>query len=468
MWQPSTPPPEQTLGTFQICNVLRPKHCQNEWHRRKRRESWLWRCYLTWGFGWCHCFCCASLGINESREKLHSNCYCTTGHWWDFLGKKIWLNKYMATSNLTQSFFRSLPHAVFTKVEDGYLFPPHTKVLEDLFNVGSLIQCSFDVPHMPFRFFSPWARSFELGLLPMYGRRWSNYSCSYIATLIFLINIRKSWHQCACLQDKRSFLYQYPAYSIFLTRLAWVVECDLDCIYFIHGPYSGAKRIVRTRHRTLWFAEQFWKCGMMDQLLYLSVHPLATGRKIFEPVVWTDAKILRCRLSPHTSRGVWPARIKQEWACLPGLVERQPEQTNQSLVGSKGVWFRGPDWDALECPNDVCLFSAAHVGSNQKNGMKHMFPKIPSLEFNNFIQLRKTHQDPFLQYSFAQSHFPSLPPKPPNLPQQNHVKRYMLTDASGHQADLVLGCDGIRSAVRQALRTAGADVEQQRFAAPWW
>jgi len=44
----------------------------------------------------------------------------------------------------------------------------------------------------------------------------------------------------------------------------------------------------------------------------------------------------------------------------------------------------------------------------------------------------------------------------------------MLTDASGHQADLVLGCDGIRSAVRQALRTAGADVEQQRFAAPWW
>ena len=44
----------------------------------------------------------------------------------------------------------------------------------------------------------------------------------------------------------------------------------------------------------------------------------------------------------------------------------------------------------------------------------------------------------------------------------------MSTDASGRQADLVLGCDGIRSVVRQALRTAGADVEQQRFAAPWW
>ena len=35
------------------------------------------------------------------------------------------------------------------------------------------------------------------------------------------------------------------------------------------------------------------------------------------------------------------------------------------------------------------------------------------------------------------------------------------------QADLVLGCDGIRSAVRTALRTAGADVEQKRFAVPW-
>jgi len=32
------------------------------------------------------------------------------------------------------------------------------------------------------------------------------------------------------------------------------------------------------------------------------------------------------------------------------------------------------------------------------------------------------------------------------------------------EADLVLGCDGIRSAVRTALRTAGADVEQKRFA----
>lgn len=82
----------------------------------------------------------------------------------------------MATSNPTQTFFRSLPNAVFTKVEDGYLFPPHTKVLEDLFDAGSVIQCSFDVPHMPFRFFSPLVRLFELGLLPMYGthRRWSN------------------------------------------------------------------------------------------------------------------------------------------------------------------------------------------------------------------------------------------------------------------------------------------------------
>ena len=197
---------------------------------------------------------------------------------------------------------------------------------------------------------------------------------------------------------------------------------------FIHRPYSGAKRIVRTRHRTLWFAKQFWKCGMMDQLLYLNVHPFATGRKIFEPVVWTDAKTLRCRLPPHTSRGVWPARIKQEWACLPGLVEHQPEQTNQSLVGSKGVWFRGPDCDALECPkwsefNDVCLFSASHVGFKPQ---KRNETFVPGDTATWIQQLYSTAQNsPKIHFSNIHllSHFPSLaPPKPPNLPQQNHVK----------------------------------------------
>ena len=367
-------------------------------------------------------FCCPSLGINESTMgKLHSNCYCTTGHWWDFFGfKKIWMNKYIATSNLTQSFFRSLPNAVFTKVEDGYLFPPHTKVLEDLFDVGPVIQCSFDVPHMPFRFFSPWVRSFELGLLPMYGRRWSNYSCSYIATLIFLINFRKSWHQCAGLQDKRSFLYQYPAYSIFLTRLAWVVECDLDCT---HRPYSGGMRIVKTRHRTLWFAKHFWKCGMMDQLLYCiwdCIPRQLVGR--YSNQWFEHAKTLRCRLSPHTSRGVWPARIKQEWACLPGLVERQPEQTNQSLVGSKGVWFRG-DCDALECPkwsefNNVYLFSALHVGFKPKKRNETYicsprYRRLNSTILFNCAKLTKIH---FSNIHLLKVIFQVCPPNPPTFP----------------------------------------------------
>ena len=101
--------------------------------------------------------------------------------------------------------------------------------------------------------------------------------------------------------------------------------------------------------------------------------------------------------------------------------------------------------------NNVCLFSASHVGSNPKKHNEKCSPRYClSRELRNFVQLRKTHQDhprsvspisicPKSVSNFALPH-PSLPNrKHKKTHQQKHIKIHtpFFPNCSAHPASPV-------------------------------